>query len=74
MTSHVIASDRCAPAARRQSRGVATRLFSLARLWKSRRDLADLDAHMLRDIGLTETQAKCEAERPIWDVPSNWRQ
>jgi uncharacterized protein YjiS (DUF1127 family) len=34
--------------------------------------LAELDDHMLRDIGLTREQARHEAERPSWDAPSHW--
>ena len=41
-------------------------------LWRSRRALARLDAHMLKDIGLTPEQARYEAELPVWDVPANW--
>ena len=35
--------------------------------------LSDLDAHMLRDIGVTETEAVREARRALWDVPDRWR-
>lgn len=38
-----------------------------------RRQLAQLDDAMLDDIGLTRAGAAIEAARPIWDVPSNWR-
>jgi uncharacterized protein YjiS (DUF1127 family) len=46
------------------------KMFSLAR---QRRALADLDDHILRDVGLTRAQAEAEADRPIWDAPSNWK-
>jgi uncharacterized protein YjiS (DUF1127 family) len=54
------------------------RAFSLPlALWMSlsrnRKRLAKLDAHMLRDIGLTPELAKEEADRPFWDVPAHWR-
>lgn len=45
------------------------RLFSLRR---QRRDLATLDDHMLRDVGLTRQDAQRESGRPIWDVPAHW--
>jgi uncharacterized protein YjiS (DUF1127 family) len=40
------------------------RLF-LRRL-ATRRALRELDAHLLRDIGLSREQALAEAERPFW--------
>lgn len=39
---------------------------------ESRSRLRDLSDHELRDIGVTRRQAKLEAARPIWDVPSHW--
>ncbi|MGY9030648.1 MAG: DUF1127 domain-containing protein [Rhodobacterales bacterium] len=41
-------------------------------LGRQRRDLAGLDAHQLRDIGITAQQAETEAARPVWDAPSHW--
>ena len=62
-------------------RGRRTALF--LRLWglltlaistrRHRRTLRTLEPHLLRDIGLTEAEARREAERPFWDVPSHWR-
>lgn len=43
-----------------------TRLISVAR---QRRQLATLDDHQLRDIGITRQQAQTEARRPFWDLP-----
>lgn len=43
----------------------------LARWWRIRRErqqLLELSDHMLRDIGLTRADARCEAARPFWDV------
>lgn len=48
------------------------RLPSMARWWRIRRErrqLLELDDHMLRDVGLTRAQARREAARPFWDVP-----
>ncbi len=42
-------------------------------VWRQRRHLSGLDAHLLRDIGLNEAAAQNEANRPIWDVPASWR-
>jgi uncharacterized protein YjiS (DUF1127 family) len=33
---------------------------------RQRRDLADLDAHLLKDIGVTRRQAAREAAKPFW--------
>ena len=44
-----------------------------AALARSRQALARLDAHLLRDIGLTRHEAETEANRALWDVPSHWR-
>lgn len=43
------------------------------RLAASRARLADLDDHMLADIGLTAAQARAESRLPAWNVPTNWR-
>ncbi len=39
---------------------------------RQRRKLANLDARMLRDIGLNRDLADREARRKPWDVPSHW--
>jgi len=51
----------------------ALRLTDLLALSRQRRALADLDPHVLADIGLTRDEALTEARRPIWDVPESWR-
>jgi uncharacterized protein YjiS (DUF1127 family) len=38
-----------------------------------RKQLAQLDALQLQDIGLTADQAIAESRRPIWDAPPHWR-
>ncbi len=43
----------------------------LARLWRAydtRRQLSELDAHLLRDIGVTPLDARLEAARKPWDL------
>ena len=54
------------------AQGLARLTTGLA-LRKHRRALLTLDPHLLRDIGLSETEARREAERPFWDVPVHWR-
>ena len=60
-----------------QSRGTLDGLFATLRLayhaHAQRRKLATLDDAALADIGLTRAQAQTEANRPLWDVPANWR-
>lgn len=46
-----------------------TQYFGLAR---QRRQLAQLDAHQLADIGITQAEAAAESRRPVWDAPSHW--
>jgi len=65
-----IASVKIAPARRI---GLLRWLAVLATLRRQRLDLASLDANRLRDLGLSAEQARAEAARRIWDVPSNWR-
>ena len=36
--------------------------------WKQRRDLAGLDARLLRDIGVTPRQALQEVDKPFWQA------
>jgi uncharacterized protein YjiS (DUF1127 family) len=40
---------------------------------RQRRALAQLDPHLLADVGLTREQALAETLRPVWDVPASWR-
>ncbi|MCB1341335.1 MAG: DUF1127 domain-containing protein [Pseudooceanicola sp.] len=49
---------------------VALRFAGAVTQWdqrqRSRRALAGLDDHMLKDVGLTHAQARKEAKRPFW--------
>ena len=36
------------------------------RRWQQRQHLAELDAHLLRDIGVTPREAFREASKPFW--------
>jgi uncharacterized protein YjiS (DUF1127 family) len=42
-------------------------------LHRERRSLRALDDHLLRDVGLTRSQALAEGQRPLWDAPAFWR-
>ena len=48
------------------------RLLALDGTVRSKARLARLDRHMLRDIGLTEEEAKSLSQRPEWDAPAHW--
>lgn len=48
-------------------------LRTLISLRRQRRTLAQLDDHLLHDIGITRDEARIEAARPVWDVPAHWR-
>lgn len=50
--------------------GTIARMIALHR---QRQQLAALDDHLLRDIGLTRTDVERETARPFWDAPSHWR-
>jgi uncharacterized protein YjiS (DUF1127 family) len=48
-------------------------LLNALAVWRSRRALARLDDRALDDIGVSAHRAEIEANKPIWDVPTNWR-
>ncbi len=55
---------------RRLRRSLSTLLWHAVLRWaaraRQRRDLAELDAHLLKDIGVTPSQATREAAKPFW--------
>lgn len=57
----------------RLPRRLFSRLLAAQALAHSRRRLARLDDHILRDIGLTRAEAEDEASRPAWDAPLHWK-
>lgn len=67
----VIASRR--QSSPRRPRSILSTVLDVLSLRRQRRRLAELDPHLLRDIGIAEDEARREAELPIWDVPSHWR-
>jgi uncharacterized protein YjiS (DUF1127 family) len=64
---------RAACPTRRHGRSLLARFGAILALRRQRARLADLDDHMLRDIGLSRAEAATEAARPFWDVPPHWR-
>lgn len=53
-------------------RSFARRLMAMLALRRQRHSLAEMDEHLLSDIGVTRDQARREAARAPWDVPRNW--
>ncbi|WP_224825827.1 DUF1127 domain-containing protein [Cognatishimia sp. MH4019] len=53
--------------------GLFDRIANAFSLYRQRRQLADLDAHMRADLGLTEADILRETNRSIWDAPQSWR-
>lgn len=48
------------------------RISEMMAVRRQRRALLSLDAHMLKDIGVTRRDAAVEAQKPIWDAPTHW--
>jgi uncharacterized protein YjiS (DUF1127 family) len=65
-----ISTAQLRPRASRPS--LLSRLSAALALRRHRRRLGQLDSHLLRDIGLSESEARTEAERALWDVPNHW--
>lgn len=55
-------------------RGAALHIAKRLSVWRTRRALARLDAHLLEDIGISPAQARHEADLTVWDVPETWTQ
>ena len=49
------------------------RLTQALALHRSRARLAELEPHLLADIGLDEKTAQSEARRSVWDAPDTWK-
>ena len=52
--------------------GLLKTLVNMAQLYSERRALASLDAAALTDLGISVSDARQEAARPVWDAPLNW--
>jgi uncharacterized protein YjiS (DUF1127 family) len=67
--SHITDALFFLPAPRKTRKTGFLRTLSLwHRRSASRGDLARLDAHGLRDIGLTRFEAECECAKPFWQA------
>jgi uncharacterized protein YjiS (DUF1127 family) len=47
-------------------RNVAALVRAWLRRHRTRAALRELDAHLLKDIGMTRSEAQAEAEKPFW--------
>ena len=47
-------------------------ITTLHAVWTERRALKGMEAHRLRDLGITPGEAARESDRPAWDVPERW--
>jgi uncharacterized protein YjiS (DUF1127 family) len=50
----------------RPSTSVAARLRLTWRRWRTRQRIAQLDNHLLKDIGVSFAEAEAEANKPFW--------
>lgn len=66
---YIAATQPCPRPARPSLLGRLRLAFTVRR---HRRQLGQMDRHLLRDIGLSETEARIEANRSFWDVPQHW--
>ena len=57
----------------RRPRGLLQKIRQMLAIARQREDLSRLPDHILDDIGITAAQARAEAARAPWDVPSHWR-
>ncbi|MDE3123349.1 MAG: hypothetical protein KGK00_16365 [Paracoccaceae bacterium] len=53
--------------------GLVSRIMAARRARKELQRIADYDARLLDDVGLTRQDALDAAQKPIWDVPAHWR-
>ena len=64
---------RIQPVESRQSGQLLAAAETWLQRWRSRRALAELDERLLRDIGLTPSEAIAESAMPFWK-PFIWLQ
>lgn len=53
-------------------KGFLAWLAALNAAWRTRKHLSELDAHALKDLGLSEADVARELNRPIWQAPHHW--
>lgn len=68
MSAHVLSRPLLRRPARRRKAGWLAWLAEAMRTIETRGHLAEMDARMLKDIGVTRRQAEAEASRAPWDL------
>jgi uncharacterized protein YjiS (DUF1127 family) len=68
MPTHDLAFHRPRSPGARAPSGVAAPLAGWWRAWRDRRELAHLDDHMLRDLGLTRGDLDAALGQPFWQA------
>jgi uncharacterized protein YjiS (DUF1127 family) len=71
--AHVTATRPLPLAGRSTPATLFGRVGSAIAVWRQRRALASLPAHLRRDVGLSAEDVDREARRHLWDVPNHWR-
>ena len=66
------AMHRTATCQRPRPLNMIARLHNAIGTARQRRQLRQLDVHLLCDIGVSRAEAMREANRPIWDAPDHW--
>ncbi|MFZ5962909.1 DUF1127 domain-containing protein [Thalassococcus sp. BH17M4-6] len=56
----------------RRRGGILATLLNFAALARQRRQLAALDPHLRRDLGLSDHDIRRETARGFWDAPATW--
>lgn len=56
----------------RSSRSILSRALQARAVARERKALANLDDAILKDIGISRTDAIRESERSAWDAPRHW--
>lgn len=51
-----------------RSNSLLETIAKMAAVGRQRRELAQLDAHLLADIGVSHKAAQKEASRPVWSL------
>lgn len=71
MAARIIAFPAAAPScARVPATSFRTKVAAMWQARRTRRLLAEMDPHMLADIGIGRGDAMVEAARPFWDLAS----
>lgn len=56
-----------------QPRSLFGKIANMLAISRQRRQLRDLDDHLLEDIGITRAEAIAESRQTLWNAPDHWR-